>query len=96
MLKITLLPSAKNDLDEIWDYIAEDNLSAADRLIETFDQKLHLLAENPKLGVERFRLAPGLRIFPVGNYNIFYRPASNGIEVIRVLQASRDTKGKFK
>jgi len=95
MLKITLLPSAKHDLDEIWDYIAEDNLSAADRLIETFDQKLYLLAENPKLGAVRFRLAPGLRIFPVGHYNIFNRHDGTGIEVIRVLRASRNTEGKF-
>ncbi|MEW6234115.1 MAG: type II toxin-antitoxin system RelE/ParE family toxin [Candidatus Omnitrophota bacterium] len=95
MPKITLLPAARHDLDEIWDYIAEANLPAADRLIETIDQKLSLLAERPKLGAVRFRLIPGLRIFPVGNYNIFYRSADTGIEVIRVLQASRDTEGKF-
>ncbi len=95
MTKITIRPAARHDLDEIWDYIAADNLPAADRLVENVNQKLKLLAEKPKLGPSRFRLAPDLRIYPIGNYNIYYRPSDKGIEVIRVLQASRDTKEKF-
>ncbi|RJP18389.1 MAG: type II toxin-antitoxin system RelE/ParE family toxin [Candidatus Omnitrophota bacterium] len=72
MANITLLPAARHDLDALWDSpIAKRNPSTADRLIRTIDQKLRLLVERPKLGTVRFRLAPGIRIFPIGNYNIF-------------------------
>ncbi|MBF0110069.1 MAG: type II toxin-antitoxin system RelE/ParE family toxin [Magnetococcales bacterium] len=31
-------------------------------------------------------------MFPVGNYLIFYRPANHGVEIIRVLHASRNVE----
>jgi hypothetical protein len=31
-----------------------------------------------------------VRFFPVGNYLIFYREASHGIEIIRVLHSARN------
>jgi toxin ParE1/3/4 len=34
-----------------------------------------------------------LRSFPVGNYVIFYREVSEGIEIIRVLHGARDIEG---
>lgn len=49
----------------------------------------------PKLGRERFDLAPELRGLPVGNYIIFYRPMKDGIQVIRVLHGARDLPSQF-
>jgi hypothetical protein len=36
MSAFVLHPEAYEDLDEIWEYIADDNLNAADRLLEEF------------------------------------------------------------
>ena len=44
----------------------------------------------PELGRSREELAPSLRSFPARKYIIFYRPAEDGIEVIRVLSSYRD------
>ena len=39
MTSYLVSPSARADLDEIWDYIAQHNASAADRLLTTFEEK---------------------------------------------------------
>ena len=38
---------AEEDLIDIWLYIAQDNPAAADNLLDTFEEKGLLLAENP-------------------------------------------------
>lgn len=81
---------AKLDLLSIWAYIAEDNPNAADKLLESIDEKCKLLAENPKLGQARPDIAPTMRYFPIKNYLILYQEHASGIEVVRVIQGSRD------
>ncbi len=86
---------AEEDLIEIWIYIAQDNPAAADRLIDKFDSKFFLLAEQPALGPAREDIAPELRYLPVGNYLILYRIIESGIEVVRVVQGARHLKSLF-
>lgn len=82
--------AARSDLDEIWFYIAQDNVDAADRFIRAVVSRFPRLAAMPHLGRQREELATRLRSFPVGNYVIFYRPMENGIEIVRVLHGARD------
>lgn len=89
-------PRARSDLAEIWDYIADDSEARADAFVESIDQEFQLLATRPNMGRVRDELAKGLRSFPVGRYIIFYRPISEGIEVIRVLHGSRDLETVFR
>jgi toxin ParE1/3/4 len=78
----------RGDLAVIWDYIALDNLDAADRFLE--------LAMNPEIGQPRrfpgsqLRSLRSFRIKGFENYLIFYRPVSEGIEVLNVLHGARD------
>lgn len=44
---------ADEDLLEIWGYIAQNNINAADSLLEKIDAKCQLLADNPRAGVKR-------------------------------------------
>ena len=85
----------RHDMDEIWAYIAEDNVVAADGLIDEFYQTTRTLADNPKLGRPREDLSYGLRSLHVGNYVIFYHPHADGVIVIRVLHGARDLPGMF-
>jgi len=41
---------AEEDLIDLWLYIAQDNPSAADRLLDEIEDKCSLLAANPQLG----------------------------------------------
>ena len=81
---------ARSDLDEIWLYIAQDNLDAADKLIRANVSRFPKLAAMPLIGRQREELSPRLRSFPVSRYAIFYRPIENGIEIVRVLHGARD------
>jgi toxin ParE1/3/4 len=95
MATIVKRPRARNDLIEIWAYIAEDSDSKADAFVELLDRKFRALAENPAIGRARHDLTEGLRSFPVGRYVIFYMPLGDGVEVIRVLHSARDIDAEF-
>ena len=95
MSRYRLTGQAQTDLEEIWLYIAEHNIPAADRFLDTLHERFVLLAGQPLLGRARPELAPNLRSLSVGNYVIFYRPIDDGIEVARVLHGARDIDAIF-
>jgi toxin ParE1/3/4 len=84
--------SAETDLIEIWVYVAEDSVEAADRLIAKIQRQGQVLADAPGTGRRRDDVLPGIRSFPVGRYVLFYREADEGIEVARVLSGYRDLR----
>jgi toxin ParE1/3/4 len=86
---------AQIDIDGIFDYIAEDNIDAAEEFILKLDQKFALLAKNPMLGRSRGELFPAMRSFPFGKYVIFYRAQEDDIVIMRVLHGSRDIETIF-
>lgn len=90
MSRYRLSDQARNDLDEIWLYIASDDPSAADRFVDRIISIFRLLAAEPGIGSSRNELAELLRSFPIGNYVIFYRRIENGVEIVRVLSGFRD------
>lgn len=81
---------ARQDLIDIWRYIAPNNPAAADALLDRIDEKCALLARNPRLGAERSDIRPGLRYLVVGEYLILYRIIEHGIEIVRVVHGRRD------
>jgi plasmid stabilization system protein ParE len=84
-------PEARLDLFEIWEYIARDNIGAADRVIEEIREAINLLARNPDLGHLRkdFTTKP-VRFWSIYSYLIVYDPATRPLEVVRVLSGYRD------
>lgn len=85
-----ILRSAIRDLDQIWLYVALDNVDAAERLIARIESAAHDLARMPGMGQRRDRLGRGLRSYPVGTYVIFYRKIRGGIEVLHVYHGARN------
>jgi plasmid stabilization system protein ParE len=53
MNEYVLGDAAELDLDEIWEYIAEDNIDAADRWIGRLFDTFESLARNPGMGHTR-------------------------------------------
>ncbi len=82
--------AAKDDLDDIWLFVAQDSLEAADRLVDQLVQTALPLADFPLMGVARPELAEGLRSLPTGSYVLFYSVRAGAIRVERVLQGRRD------
>lgn len=77
------------DAARIWAYVAQDNVAAADKLVDRFDEKLALLADSPGLGTPRPEFRHDLRSLAVGNYVIFYTTSPDGIRVARILHGAR-------
>ncbi len=95
MSRYRLSEQSRSDLDDIWLYIASDNLTGADRFIDELVGKFQTLATQPGIGRTRDELGESLRSFPVGNYVVFYRAMQDGIEVVRVLSGFRDIPNVF-
>lgn len=85
-----LSPDADADLDDIHDFIARDDPEQAVRFLLKVLELLSLLAENPGMGTKRPDIHKEMRLFPHGNYGIYYLPDEGGVEVIRVLHSARD------
>jgi toxin ParE1/3/4 len=86
-----LSPEALNDLQTIQDYIAIDNIEAAQRLIDQFFELFEHLALWPETGHSRTDLtAKNVRFWPIGHYLVVYREHSATIQIVGVLHGSRD------
>lgn len=95
MSRILRRASARLDVADIWLYLRDRSPGAADRFLEDLDAVLQTLATNPYLGRVRPELADQLRSFVVGAYVAYYLPLEDGIELVRVLHASRDVRSEF-
>lgn len=90
MSRFKLSAQARQDIEDIWLYIAQNSPQAADNLLDKMLLRFSRLAQFPELGRVRSDLAPFVRSFPVGSYIVFYRPIEQGIEIVRVVHGSRD------
>lgn len=91
MKRFILTPRAKQDVNEIWDYIAEDNIEAADRVLEALENAMAALAKNPSIGHWRDELTGKQhRFFLVYSYLIVDRYETKPVQIIRVLHAARN------
>jgi toxin ParE1/3/4 len=95
MGRLVVRPQALTDLDDIFDYIAEDSLDRAIGFIRKLYEQMEKLATNPNMGRRRDELLPELRSLPYGNYLIFYVPLDDGVDVVRVLNGARDLEALF-
>lgn len=84
--------AAQQDLDEIAWYIAvhENRPRVAYQIIDEIIAKCELLAENPLLGNAMPDLGSKCRIFSHKRWVIIFRPIVQGVEVMRIVDGSRD------
>jgi plasmid stabilization system protein ParE len=95
-IRYQLTPRALSDLDDIWTYIAEDNISAANRVESAILSACTTLAKNPNLGSKRSEITSlPVRFWTVTRYPSFivvYRPETKPIQIVALLHAKRDVK----
>ena len=84
-------PDAFADLDEIWEYIAQDNIDAADEVIADVHSTLRNLAASPHIGHRRPDLTARPLRFQVvrDEYLIAYVPDEKPLWVVGVLHGHR-------
>ena len=92
-MKYRVTRSAQRDLEKIYDYIAEDSVRAAGRMIERFSASFRKLAETPGLGHLREDLtSEPFRFWAVGSYLVIYLEESEPLEIVRVIHGARDVQ----
>jgi plasmid stabilization system protein ParE len=93
MSGFVLHPDALADLTEIWEFIAADNPSAADRVIEEIYEAIRALVPFPLLGHQRSDLSSRpLRFHPIRNFLIAYAPDEKPLLVLAVLHGRRNPR----
>lgn len=101
MKRLIKRAAAQGDLDAQATFIGEDSPHAAIRFLEAADQACALLASMPELGSVWETDNPefaGMRVWPIRGFEkhlLFYRSLAEGLEVIRVLHASRNIAAIF-
>jgi plasmid stabilization system protein ParE len=93
MSGFVLHPDALTDLSEIWEFIAADNPSAADRVIEEIYEAIRALVPFPLQGHQRSDLSSRpLRFHPIRNFLIAYAPDEKPLLVLAVLHGRRNPR----
>lgn len=93
---------ADEELRAIWRYIAEENESAADRILWALFERIEALRQHPHLGPHRPDIREATRMLVEGHYLILYEnhpDADEGpvkwVEIVSVVDGRRDLSGLF-
>ena len=86
-----LSEDADLDLNDIWEYIAQEDISAADRWIDKLFDAFENIGRSPGIGHKREDLtASSVLFFTVGAYLVIYCAIRPPVEIIAITQGAGD------
>jgi len=89
-MRLILSSRAKEDLLEIWEFIADHDELAADRYIDYLRDRALELLHFPELGRARNEIHPNLRSLLARNHLLFYKIEGEEVQILRILHGSMD------
>jgi toxin ParE1/3/4 len=93
MSGFVLHPKALEDLEEIWEFIAADDLDAADRVVQEIYEAIRALIPFPQQGHRRSDLTSRpLRFQTVRDFLITYTADEKPLVVIAVIHGRRNPR----
>ena len=98
--KVLVSAKAVDDMENIYTYIAE-TLMAPETAAKQYDKiaaqimSLEMMPMRVKLMDSEPEKAKGLRLLPVGNYNIIFAVAERTVTIVRVLYSRVDIGNKL-
>ncbi len=90
MIPIKVSRRAFNDLSEIWNYVAADSLTAADRQQQALISSMQRLSDQSFLGRVRPEFGIDARALVAGEYLVIYKVETDHICISRVIHGARD------
>ncbi len=87
------MPSADSDVDEIIDYLAERNVSAAKDFLDRLDERVEQLCDFPEsapVAKDRQVAQKGYRVLVIEGYLLFYLFKNEVIYIMRVIDGRRN------
>jgi toxin ParE1/3/4 len=94
-MSVVLSPASECDLEEIGDYIAQDNPSRAVSFIMEMRKRCLELDAMPEAAPLREDVMPGIRMAVHGNFLIFYRIDDQEVRIERILHGARNIQALF-
>ena len=93
MTEYAFHPEALNDLDEIWEFIAKDNVEAANRIVAQVLATCENLSRLPHQGHSRPELSSRpLRFVVVRDYLLAYAPDERPLWILAILHGKRNPR----
>jgi toxin ParE1/3/4 len=84
-------PRAQRDIDDIWDYTANQwNVRQAEIYLRQVQHAIETVATEPKIARSCDDIRPGYWKYPAGSHVLFFRLTENGINVVRILHSRMD------
>jgi plasmid stabilization system protein ParE len=97
MSRYIVSPDAVEDLFDIWRYIAEDSIEAANRVESELFGTFEALAKTPGQGHKRTDLtSDAVLFFPIYSYLVVYRPETRPLEIVAVIHGARNVQRVLK
>lgn len=89
-MKLRFAPRARNDINQIHEYISQHNASAAIAVVRRIRATCQLLARYPGLG--RQTDIPEVRVFPISRYPhlVYHRVDGTEVTIVHVRDGRRD------
>ena len=91
MTQVRFTARAREDLLDIWVYIAtRSSEAAADRAYDGIEQTCGLLRDHPHLGRARPEIHGDARSLVIDRWLALYRVTANGAQIVRIIDSARD------
>ena len=91
MSRVLFTARAREDLLDIWFYVASRNSEAvADRVYNTIEQSCRLLKDHPRLGRARPEIQAEARSIVIERWLALYRLTEDGVQIVRIIDGARD------
>ena len=95
-MRFNITPAASQDMALIADDLADRvGLDSSDRFLQGVTAKISWLTQFPSMGRRRDDLATGIRNLNYEKYLIFYRVNDEAVDILRVVQGSRNLEQIF-
>ena len=96
MARLGISKSAKQDLGDIYLYIARDSEEAARHVLSKLYESFQAIAVQPGMGRTRDELKAGIRSHSTGKYITYYQEVHGTVRILRVLHGARDVEKIFR
>lgn len=94
-LSLKIFPIAEEDLENIINYISEDSIIGAGKILLKIENAINKLLEFPLMGKPYKEVKipyKGFRYIIADDYLIFYKIENNSINIYRIIHGAREYK----
>ncbi|CAN7630943.1 type II toxin-antitoxin system RelE/ParE family toxin [Bosea sp. LjRoot90] len=81
---------AKQDLLDIWLWIARDSVLLADAVLDRLEQRANKLSQHREIGMARPEIGEGARGLVIERWLVLYRLVDGGVRIVRIVDGARD------